>query len=112
MRILIVSQYYYPEQFRINDIAEQLFRINDISEQLSKQGHDVTVVTGIPNYPSGHFYDNYGYLKKRKEVHNSVYVHRSLIIPRGSSRIQLVLNYVSFVFGGFITLLNLKNLMI
>lgn len=99
MKLLIVSQYYYPEQFRINDIAEQL----------SKQGHDVTVVTGIPNYPSGHFYDNYGYLKKRKEVHNSVYVHRSLIIPRGSSRIQLVLNYVSFVFGGFITLLKLKK---
>lgn len=99
MKLLIVSQYYYPEQFRINDIAEQLV----------KQGHDVTVVTGIPNYPNGHFYDNYGYLKKRKEIVNGVKIYRSLIVPRGSSKPQLVINYISFIFGGFITTLRLKE---
>jgi glycosyltransferase involved in cell wall biosynthesis len=95
MRILIVSQYYYPEQFRINDIAERLV----------KEGNDVTVVTGIPNYPKGNFFDGYGYFKKRTEVLNGVKIRRSFIIPRGTTKLQLFLNYISFVFGGFLTLL-------
>lgn len=100
MRILVVSQYYYPEQFRINDIAERLV----------KEGNDVTVVTGIPNYPKGNFVDGYGYFKKRKEVLNGVKIRRSSIIPRGTTRLQLVFNYISFVFGGFITMLKVgKN---
>ena len=99
MKILIVSQYYYPEQFRINDIAERLV----------KDGNEVTVVTGIPNYPKGRFYSGYGFFKKRKETVNGVNVLRSLIIPRGKSKLQLVINYISFVFGGFITLLKLKK---
>lgn len=43
MRILVVCQYYYPENFQINDIAEQL----------AADGHEVTVLTGLPNYPLG-----------------------------------------------------------
>lgn len=99
MRILIVSQYYYPEQFRINDIAEQLV----------KEGNDVTVVTGIPNYPKGKFYDDYGYLKNRKELFNGVKILRSFTIPRGTSKLQLVINYFSFVIGGLIQLINLRD---
>ncbi len=52
-KILIVSQYYYPEQFRINDIAETLVQ----------QGYAVTVYTGIPNYPKGNFFDGYSLSK-------------------------------------------------
>ena len=43
MKILIVSQYYYPEQFQINEIAPELVR----------RGHEVTVLCGVPNYPKG-----------------------------------------------------------
>ena len=57
MRILVISQYYYPEQFRINDICKELV----------KRGHRVTVLTGIPNYPEGKYYKGYGFFKKRKK---------------------------------------------
>ena len=49
MKILIVSQYYYPEQFQINEIAPELV----------KRGHDVTVICGIPNYPKGKVFPGY-----------------------------------------------------
>ena len=49
MRILIVSQYFWPEQFRINDIAEDLVN----------KGHKVDVLTGVPNYPQGKIFEDY-----------------------------------------------------
>ena len=55
MNLLVISQYYYPEQFRINDICAEWV----------KRGNKVTVVTGIPNYPKGKFYDGYGLFKKK-----------------------------------------------
>ncbi len=48
-KILVICQYFYPEQFRINDIC---------SEWVTR-GYDVTVITGIPNYPQGIFFDGY-----------------------------------------------------
>jgi glycosyltransferase involved in cell wall biosynthesis len=89
--LLVVSQYYYPEQFRINDMCEEWV----------KRGYDVTVVTGIPNYPKGKFFDGYGWFKRRKETHNGVKIIRLPIISRGSSNIRLGLNYISFVISGF-----------
>ena len=56
-RLLIISQYFYPEQFRINDLCKEWV----------KRGYDVTVVTGIPNYPAGKFFKGYSWIKKRKE---------------------------------------------
>ena len=55
--ILVISQYFYPENFRINDMCKEWV----------KRGYEVTVVTGIPNYPQGKFFDGYGLFKKRKE---------------------------------------------
>jgi hypothetical protein len=49
MSILIVTQYYWPENFRINDLSESLY----------KTGYDVTVLTGLPNYPEGKLYKGY-----------------------------------------------------
>lgn len=89
--ILIVSQCFYPEQFRINDMAEEWV----------KRDYKVTVLTGIPNYPQGKFYSGYGFFKKRKENHNGVEIIRIPIIPRGHSKIGLILNYFSFVISGF-----------
>ena len=89
--ILVVSQYFYPESFRINDLCIELV----------KRGYRLTVITGIPNYPEGKFYKGYGWIKKRKEVWNGVEIIRLPLISRGKGKIRLILNYLSFVFFGF-----------
>ncbi|MBQ4536031.1 MAG: glycosyltransferase family 4 protein [Lachnospiraceae bacterium] len=89
--ILVISQYFYPEEFRINDICKEWI----------KKGYEITVVTGIPNYPKGKFYKGYGYFNKRKEEYEGIHVVRLPIIPRGKNAIMLMLNYMSFVTAGF-----------
>ena len=89
--ILVISQVFYPEQFRINDMCQEWV----------KRGYQVTVLTGIPNYPQGKFYAGYGFFKKRKETWNGVEIIRIPVIPRGNSKIGLVLNYFSFPISGF-----------
>lgn len=90
--ILVIAQYFYPEQFRINDIC---------SEWVEK-GYQVTVITGIPNYPQGKYYKGYGFFKKRKDNYKGVNVIRIPLIPRGKNSIMLVLNYLSFVVSGYV----------
>ena len=89
--ILVISQYFYPEEFRINDMCREWV----------KRGHKVTVVTGIPNYPQGVFYKGYGWFKKRKETWNGVDIIRIPLTARGHGSVQLALNYFSFVVSGF-----------
>lgn len=89
MKILIVTQYFYPEDFKCNDMAFDL----------SARGYDVTVLTGIPNYPSGSFFKGYGLFRKRSEVINGVKVKRALLTPRGKGGgLRLALNYFSWAF--------------
>ncbi|AEE87851.1 Glycosyl transferase, group 1 [Francisella cf. novicida Fx1] len=90
--ILIVSQYFYPENFRVNDLAVELYN----------RGYEVTVLTGIPNYPKGSFFDGYGIFKKRKENYHNVNIVRIPIVSRGSCKLRLALNYLSFVVTGYI----------
>ena len=89
--ILVISQYFYPEQFRINDICTELV----------KQGFKVTVLTGIPNYPQGRFYEGYGWNCRRRESWNGIDIIRIPLIPRGHGPIGMVLNYMSFVVSGY-----------
>ncbi|MEG1574608.1 MAG: glycosyltransferase family 4 protein [Bacteroidales bacterium] len=89
--ILVISQYFYPEQFRINDICSEWV----------KRGHKVTVVTGIPNYPNGDYYEGYGLFKKREERYNGMDIVRLPLIPRKNGAIMMALNYISFVVSGF-----------
>lgn len=89
--ILVISQVFYPEQFRINDMCCEWIR----------RGYRVTVLTGIPNYPQGKFYDGYGFLKKRKENWNGIEILRIPVIPRGNNPIGLIFNYFSFPVSGF-----------
>lgn len=89
--ILVIAQYFYPEQFRINDICTEWV----------KRGYKVTVVTGIPNYPQGKYYDEYGLFKNRKQTYNGVEIVRIPLIPRGNNAIMLALNYFSFIISGF-----------
>lgn len=89
--ILVICQYFYPEAFRINDICCELI----------KRGHKVTVVTGIPNYPQGKFYNGYGWFKKRRETWNGIEIIRIPLFARGKTSVGMVLNYLSFVVSGF-----------
>ena len=61
MKILIVTQYFWPENFKINDIAQALI----------ERGHQVSVLTGKPNYPEGKFYSSYSYFNKSYEIWKS-----------------------------------------
>ncbi len=88
--ILVISQYFYPEQFRINDICTEWI----------KRGYQVTVITGIPNYPEGRFFPGYNLFQKRKENYHGVSVVRLPIIPRRKGSLMLAFNYFSFVVSG------------
>lgn len=89
--ILIISQYFYPEQFRINDL----------SQELVSRGYKVTVITGIPNYPQGRFFTGFSLFKRRSETWNGIEIIRLPIFPRGKGKISLALNYYSFVISGW-----------
>jgi len=74
LKILIVTQYFWPENFRINDMAAQL----------QERGHEVTVLTGLPNYPSGKLFPGYGYFSRHRETFQNVSVIRFPHFPRGN----------------------------
>lgn len=87
MKILIVTQYFWPEQFKILDLCQELV----------KRGHQVTVYTGLPNYPEGKFFKNYSFWGPYREEFEGIKIVRSPLIPRGKNKsIQLVFNYLSF----------------
>ena len=88
MNILIVTPHFHPENFRINDFAIEFI----------KRGHGITVLTAVPDYPKGKFFDGYSIIKKCRENYNGIKIYRAPIIPRGSgSKLRLSLNYISFV---------------
>ncbi|MCH5172223.1 MAG: glycosyltransferase family 4 protein [Erysipelotrichales bacterium] len=84
MKILIVSQYYYPEPFSVASVAENLV----------KAGNEVTVLTGLPNY--GYYRIMPGYENVKFEIINGVNVHRVKVIPRKGTRLSIIKNYLSF----------------
>jgi glycosyltransferase involved in cell wall biosynthesis len=90
MDILVVSQYYSPEPFRIHEICAELVR----------QGHKVTALTGLPNYPEGKIYPGYRWFRKRRETMDGVDVRRCWQTGRGKGKLRLALNYASFALSG------------
>jgi colanic acid biosynthesis glycosyl transferase WcaI len=87
LNVLIVTQYYWPENFPINDLALGL----------RERGHEVTVYTGKPNYPGGHFLPGYGFFARPVEEHHGMRIFRVPLIPRGDGGpFRLALNYFSF----------------
>jgi len=93
MRILIVSQYFWPENFRVNDL----------STGLVERGHQVTILTGVPNYPDGKFYPGYSFFKNTRQNYCGAQVIRVPLIPRGKGgNLSLIINYLSFVVFGVI----------
>ncbi|WP_193337150.1 glycosyltransferase family 4 protein [Devosia beringensis] len=88
MRILVSTQYYWPEAFVINDLTKLL----------TDRGHVVTVLTGKPNYPQGNIYSGYRAWGVTREQHQGVEVVRVPLVARGQqSRLRLALNYLSFL---------------
>ena len=86
MKILIVSQHYWPEPFRVTDMAESLV----------KEGHEVTALCGLPNYPQGHIYDGYKHGKNRVQNHNGVKIIRVKEFARRNNVFSRFLNYWSY----------------
>jgi glycosyltransferase involved in cell wall biosynthesis len=86
MRLLIVSQYFWPENFRINDLAAEL----------SKRGHEVVVLTGLPNYPYSHVFEEFRKDPEHFSRYEGVEVIRVPLIARGRGSVRLMLNYLSF----------------
>ena len=100
MKILIVSQYFWPENFKINDVAKGLV----------EKGYDVSVLTGLPNYPNGKIYNGYSFPKNKKENHEGITIYRSPLIPRGNgSGVRLFLNYFSLAILASLRVLFIKN---
>jgi colanic acid biosynthesis glycosyl transferase WcaI len=89
VKILIVTQYFWPENFRINDLTQELV----------KRGHSVTVLTGIPNYPTGSVFDAYRRNPTAFGHYSGATVWRVPMLARGHGATRLFLNYLSFVVG-------------
>lgn len=92
MKLLIWSQHFWPENFGINHLAICLV----------KQGHDVTVLTGKPNYPNGQTYPGYSTIGFHEELWEGMRIVRIPMLPRGrGSAFRLALNYLSFIVSGY-----------
>jgi glycosyltransferase involved in cell wall biosynthesis len=93
MRVLIVSQYFWPESFRINDIAKTLV----------EKGVELDVLTGKPNYPEGNIFEGYRAWGCQVESWEGATVYRVPLFPRGAGSVwRLLLNYLSFIVTGLI----------
>lgn len=90
MKILVVTQYFWPENFRINEIVEEM----------QSRGHQVTVLTGIPNYPDGIVFPDFQQAPESFKNYHGAEVFRVPMFPRGKGKISLMLNYLSFAVSG------------
>ncbi len=90
MKILVISQYFYPENFRVNTLCRELV----------ERGHDVTVMTAYPQYPYGKIYDGYGFKIPYEKEWNGVKVHRVKTYPRGKTPFGMLRNCISYVTSG------------
>ena len=99
-RMLVVTQHYWPENFRINDIVEGFLA----------DGIEVDVLCGLPNYPKGEWFEGYRYTGPRRQEHGGARVFRAGEIPRrGNSGPMIFLNYVSWPFFALFSLWRLKG---
>jgi colanic acid biosynthesis glycosyl transferase WcaI len=99
LKILFLSQYFYPEQFLNNHIAKNLV----------ESGHVVDVITCVPNYPGGKFYGGYSNFSNIKNTWKGVTIHRVFTIPRGRSAIQLILNYIAYPLAASLRIVSLAR---
>lgn len=97
--LLILSQFFWPENFRINELAIKLNR-----------KYKVKVITSIPNYPNGIYFNNYGYSKNRKQSYKKIEINRVITYPRkDGSSLNLLLNYLTFNIFSFLKIISIKK---
>ncbi len=97
MRILIHTQFYPPE------MGAPQARLSDLAKRLKQMGHDVEILTAMPNYPTGRVFSGYGGLY-RKEISDGICIHRSWIIPSNKPSMALrLISYLSFSKSSFFT---------
>ena len=99
MKILVVSQHYWPEPYPSADVCEAL----------AERGHTVHVVTDVPNYPMGYIYPEYRKGKRRREEHNGVEIFRTFTIGRRNNILFRLLNYYSFAVSSTLFVHRLKG---
>ena len=100
MKVLLISQYFYPENFKINDLIFSL----------KKRGHEITVLTGKPNYSKTNFFEGYGWKSNDFEIINAIPVYRAnLFSRRNGGAIRLFLNYISFAILALIKVRKIKG---
>lgn len=92
MRILIITQYFWPENFRINELCEEFTNLE----------HDITVLTGYPNYPKGEIYKEFLKDKKKFNNYKGAKIIRVPIFPRKNNKLTLSLNYFSFLINSIL----------
>lgn len=98
-KILMVCQHYYPENFQVTDICEELV----------KRGYEVTALVGLPNYPEGYVLPEYKHNKNRTQDINGVHIIRCFEIGRRKGKFFLALNYLSFWFSSLLKVNSLPN---
>ncbi|MBO5340561.1 MAG: glycosyltransferase family 4 protein [Oscillospiraceae bacterium] len=99
MKILVVCQHYWPEPYPLQDICEELV----------VRGHEVHVVTGVPNYPMGIIYPEYAKGKNRCQVHNGVSIKRTFTIGRRKNVLFRILNYCSYAISSCVHISRMKE---
>lgn len=92
MKLLIISQYFWPEEFRINEVGKSLL----------DKGVEIEVLTGKPNYPRGEIFTGYRAWGCQRETHQGINISRIPLLARGDGGWRLALNYLSFVVSGLI----------
>jgi len=99
MKILVLSQYFWPENFKINELAIEL-----------NKKHNVEILTSIPNYPSGKIYKDFSKSKKKFSNYKGIKIYRSWQFLRGDgNKLRLILNYISFIISSIFFGLSLKK---
>ncbi len=99
MKILVICQHYWPENFRVTEICEAL----------AARGHQVTALVGLPNYPTGVIPEEYRHGKNRKQERNGVEIKRCFEIGRKPGKIGLAINYVSYMTSASLKALLMKK---
>ena len=99
-KLLIVTQHYWPESFRVNDLAAGFVQ----------RGYRVDVLCGLPNYPKGEWFEGYQYAGPRRETHEGVNIYRAGEVRRkGNTALRIFLNYVSWPVCALLSLWRLKG---
>jgi glycosyltransferase involved in cell wall biosynthesis len=99
MKILVVCQHYWPENFRVTEICEEL----------AARGHEVTAVVGLPNYPSGVIPPEYRRRRNRRQERNGVHIRRVWEVGRKNTKMGLALNYVSYMTAASLRVLFMRR---